>query len=391
MDVRVAEIIEIKAQTEKTGRYSFSYTAKLFPDGKQVDVIHTSPYYGKESGFVGLPETGETILVCKPTGTEVYYYLATSMANPISNYFGEKNKAEIRAQDDAIGKLGMPQKVVLKNPEGHSISLCQNYDEQKESMENGIHLKTKGGKYIKLEDAPKLNNIIMKVDDPEDEKNDIAFINIQQKSPEGNFEEVSAIGYTPTAYSIDMAATNPVNIRSFKSDIMINVVNGGQIDIVNNSTGETASDDSDTTPGNINITSDKGDINISAGNGAGLRTSPETFFGGAAFSAGSDIAAINIKTVGGDNNAINIDTGGVLSLNGKKGVYISSETSVTIEAPSIILRSTGPVTTGPVTGVDSFFGGSPGGSAATNSGQIKLLGGEITITGTGPITNLSWP
>lgn len=171
----------------------------------------------------------------------------------------------------------MPQKVVLKNPEGHSISLCQNYDEQKESMENGIHLKTKGGKYIKLEDAPKLNNIIMKVDDPEDEKNDIAFINIQQKSPEGNFEEVSAIGYTPTAYSIDMAATNPVNIRSFKSDIMINVVNGGQIDIVNNSTGETASDDSDTTPGNINITSDKGDINISAGNGAGLRTSPETF------------------------------------------------------------------------------------------------------------------
>lgn len=391
MEIRLAQIVNVIAQTESTGRSTFSYEVTLAPNGEPATVMHTSPYYGKVAGLVALPEKGSHIVVCKPLGMGTYYYLATCMNLNAGDGFGDISKVEAPAQNDAIGKLGMPQKVVLKNPEGHMITLCQNYDEKKESMENGIHIKSKGGKYIKLEDAPKLNNIIMKVDDPEDEKNDIAFINIQQKSPEGNFEEVSAIGYTPTAYSIDMAATNPVNIRSFKSDIMINVVNGGQIDIVNNSTGETASDDSDTTPGNINITSDKGDINISAGNGAGLRTSPETFFGGPAFSAGSDVAAINIKTVGGDNNAINIDTGGVLSLNGKKGVYISSETSVTIEAPSIIFRSTGPVTTGPTTGVDSFFGGATGGSAATNSGQIKLLGGEITITGTGPITNLSWP
>jgi hypothetical protein len=391
MDIRLASIKNIIAQNNTTGRQAFMYEVDLFPEGKPVTVIHTSPYYGKESGFVGLPEKGSMIVVCKPAKIETYFYLATCMNTSFGEQFGDRNLAKLSAQEEAIGKLGMPQKVVIKNPEGHMVTLCQNYDENKESMENGIHIKTKGGKYIKLEDAPKMNNIIIKVDDPEDEKNDIAFINIQQKSPEGNFEEVSAIGYSPAPYSIDMAATNPVNITSFKSDIKMQVVNGGQIDILNNSTGETGSDDSDTTPGNINITSTKGDINITAGGAPTLTTSPETFFGGTAF-ASQEVAAINIRTIGGAQTAINTETDGLLTLKGKAGVYISSETSVTIEAPSIILRSTGgATTTGPTTGVDAFFGGQGATTGNTGGGQIQILGGEITITGNGPVTNLNWP
>jgi hypothetical protein len=314
------------------------------------------------------------------------------MNTQMGEYFGDSDNAKLRAVDEAIGKLGMPQKTVLKNPEGHMISLCQNYDEKKESMENGIHIKTKGGKYIKLEDAPKMNNIIMKVDDPEDEKNDIAFINIQQKSPEEPFEEVSAIGFSPPPYSIDIGATNAVNMTSFKSDIKLAVIDGGQIDIINNSTGNQKTDETDSTPGNINIESPEGDINLSVG---GLPQSGVDSFFGTPYQS-SRVAAINIKATGGDLTAINIESAGSLSLKGKKSVYIGSDTSVTIEAPSIILITKGQTTgtpTGPATGVDDFFGNSSAnaGGGAGNGGQIKLLGGEITITGTGPVTNLQWP
>lgn len=249
---------------DEFGQHAIGYYSVKLDDGSIVTVEHTSPYYGRTGGFLSLPTEGDVILLTKlgdGTDKTTWYYVNT-IVTPRSGKILSKGDVEPTPApiDSVIGKLGVPQKVVLQSPKGNSIILSDDYNDTVANV--GVFLKTGNGKMFKLSDDPKQNSIVLKSEEgPEEE---IASINIQ-----GNVVE----GSTRPSFSVTIIANNAIELRSLKGDIDINVVDGKEINIVNKSSG--ANGDHlvlpngttiiDPTPGNINITSTRGDINIVAG------------------------------------------------------------------------------------------------------------------------------
>jgi|688.fasta_scaffold06158_5 hypothetical protein len=249
---------------EEFGDHSIGYYTVKLDDGSFVTVEHTSPYYNRTGGFLALPNKGDRVLIDKLSDTAdkgTWYYLAT-IATPGAGKILEKGDVEPQPQllNSVIGKLGVPQKVILQSPKGNSLILSDDYNESESNV--GVFLKTGAGKYFKLSDDKKQNSIVLKTElGPEEE---IASISLQGNPVEGS---------TRQSFSVTIIANNTVELRSLKGDIDLNIVDGKEINIINKSSG--ANGDHlvlpngttiiDPTPGNINIQSTRGDINIVAG------------------------------------------------------------------------------------------------------------------------------
>jgi hypothetical protein len=279
----------------------------LAADGWQGVVEHTSPYYDRTTGFVALPPENSQILICKTDDgiqKNTWYYLSTIVTPQPGERFGSGSD-QSRPIESAIGKLGVPTSVALTGPGEHTIQIKHDYDQTK--MESGVYLKTSGGKLVRLEDGPDKNNIVIKT--AESLLGSMASIEIQERTPEGS---------SRPSYSITLYATGSVNLVSKDSNIAMEIIDGGKIDIVNRSSGLMRTSPIDPTCGSINIKSTNGDINIVAGpeidpaTGAPLVVSPA-----------AAISAVNIRSVGSPTTSLNIHTDGILNLSGKSGVHIT--------------------------------------------------------------------
>jgi hypothetical protein len=307
MKIKRATVLQHIPNKDDFAKRNAGFYRVSFADGQQAVVEHTSPYYDRTSGFIALPPENAQILVCQtddPIQKNTWFYLSTVVTPQHGERFGSGPK-DPRPISDALGKLGVPQRVSLKGPGDHYIELKHDYDENK--MESGVYLKTSGGKMVRLEDGPDKNNIIIKTADSL--LGSVASLELQESTPEGS---------SRPSYSITLYATGSVNLISKDSNIAMEIIDGGRIDIVNRSSGLMRTSPADPTCGSINIKSTNGDINIVAGpeidpaTGAPLVVSPA-----------AAISSVNIRSVGSPTTSLNIHTDGVLNLSGKAGVHIS--------------------------------------------------------------------
>lgn len=307
MKIKRATVLAHLPNNEEVGKRAVGFYRAKFADGTIAVVEHTSPYYDRTTGFLALPPENSQILCCKtddPIQKNTWFYLSTIVTPQFGERFGQGPKEEPPI-GETIGRLGVPQKVVLKGPGDHSLELKHDYDESK--MESGVYLKTSGGKLVRLEDGPDKNNIVIKT--AESLLGSMASIEIQERTPDGS---------SRPSYSITLYATGSVNLVSKDSNIAMEIIDGGKIDIVNRSSGLMRTSPTDPTCGSINIKSTNGDINIVAGpeidpaTGAPLVVSPA-----------AAISAVNIRSVGSPTTSLNIHTDGILNLSGKSGVHIT--------------------------------------------------------------------
>jgi hypothetical protein len=189
----------------------------------------------------------------------------------------------------------IPQRLVFKSPRGNSLVLS---DEHNAGYFNiTAELKSGSGKGLKLIDSPFVDSVIL-----ENEHGDRVMIT----------SKPDAMGHN----SINVEAKGSVNIISREGAINLQVVDGKEINITNTSTGSKRTGPNDPTPGNINITSQNNDVNVTVK---------------------SDTGAIYLQAKG-DNGHIVLDSKGSVEVKGDKGVNIESAGDVKIKGSKIFLN-----------------------------------------------------
>lgn len=296
--------------------------------GNLYTIKHTSPYYGVGGGILSMPPETSMILICgieSPIEGLVWYYMSTITSPQFAYTNDAKNSPDSPPPDSLAPPLnsiygplnGMANKVAIQSELGNRIELSDDYSDQKNNI--GIFLKTPRGKLIKMSDDPLHDSILIRTGEGIAEQ--FATISLTEKQKPGS---------TYPSFSIDITAHSNVDITSKKGNITMKVIDGSEINILNTSTGTNAIDPTDQTPGNINITSDRGDINITAGPTflpPTTTTLPIT-------------PSINLKSVGGPLATLNIESDGVVNINGKLGVNITSETFGVPSGPVVVNGST---------------------------------------------------
>lgn len=292
-------------------------------------VEHTSPYFSNKNqvGFVALPPQDAQILVCQTddmtSGRRVYYLTTLTMPQPSGRKLAEGKTSQNTPPpllNKAYGRLDQPQGIALVGPGEHSLEIKNDFSE--EAKDTGIYLKTSGGKLIRLEDGPQKNNIVIKTADGA--FGELASIELQE-IPDSRAESL-----TPS-YSVNIFATGQISLVSQNSNVDMSVIDGGQINIENKSSGLYRIGPNDPTCGTINIKSSRGDINIIAG--------PDPLTGFVGPVPPNPIAAVNITAAGGPLTSLNVHTDGLLNLSGGTGVRIAGgdlRLGVTGTAPVII-------------------------------------------------------
>jgi hypothetical protein len=212
-----------------------------------LKVNYVSPYLnGGNSGFIAIPEIGARVLICKPDNDNEWYYLGTTSVPGLGNSLVKNTDPNNTRLPDSRVYLasGRPQRYVFKSPLGNMLVLS---DEKSESYYNvKAELKSPSGKGLKLIDSPNIDCVIL-----ENEHGDK--IKITSKANEANAPR-----------SIEIEAKGPVNIVSRDSALNLTVIDGKELNITNKSTGSKRSGPNDPTPGNINVVTDNGDVNILA-------------------------------------------------------------------------------------------------------------------------------
>jgi hypothetical protein len=273
--------------------------------GRQIRVQHTSPYFGNQDGFIGLPEQNSYILVVNPDrnepNPEEWYYISTIVSKQMGEALAANpNPARPPSPiTETTGRAGIPQKMGMIGPGNHKVLLYHDVDANNKN--SGATIVTNAGKMIRMDDSPQLDNIVIVCGNTLT-GNEVA-LELQETTPEGS---------SRSSYSAILRATGGITIQSAESNVNIRVENqGGEINIENDSLGPISR--GGPTGGNINIRSTNGAINIVAGPdpldvAPGIITVPT--------------ASVNIQAIGGPATSMTLHTDGVLKLSGGLGVEI---------------------------------------------------------------------
>lgn len=283
MKVKVGEIRDNSDITE-TGCLTVQETDFDAP----VIVRYTSPYSaGQSGGFIAIPEVGTKVLIIQPDNDNNWFYL-TSIHGPtqghaLSNLALVDKDIKSPLSDDKLYRArGVPMRLSLKTPLGHNLTLSDEYN--KDFFNSKVMLESATGKKVELNDSPEIDSVIL--------RNEL-----------GDRIKISSKANGASApRSIEIECKGPISIITRESELNLHVVDGKELNIINESTGSKRAGPNDPTPGNINIKTTHGDINIDAMDDTGL---------------------ILVNTEG-DNSVINIKSKGTIAIDGEKGVSINS-------------------------------------------------------------------
>lgn len=157
-------LAEVRSRVDP-GR-SGAFRAKVAAEGNsEQTVYYVSPYASNGAGaFIGVPEVGTEILVCKVIGGTSWYYLGATFAPEPRDAVGDPiADAEVmpfeRVDPEIYKARGTPMKYLFKTPLGAGITMS---DEYNPTFFNGKTEITSGaGKRITLTDAPTIDSIIL--------------------------------------------------------------------------------------------------------------------------------------------------------------------------------------------------------------------------------------
>ena len=164
--VTVIRTAEIKERTSQNGVGTF--LAILDSDKKREARIinYVSPYASKDkAGMIAVPEVGTTILVCRPEGSQEWFYLGATFLPERVPESSEVEGGSLIA--DNIGKVvppiqrvapnlysvgDVPSQLMLKGPYGQGLEITSQSDG--ETLVNVTTKLTSKGKGIEIKDSP---------------------------------------------------------------------------------------------------------------------------------------------------------------------------------------------------------------------------------------------
>lgn len=132
-----------------------------------TNVNYVSPYGSNGFGaFVAVPEKGVEVLVCKPEGSNEWFYMGTTFRNeakindaPITP---DKTVPPISRPDPKLySQFPKPEKYIFKSPNGAGLTISENTSFT--GMNKYVELKSGAGKpkRIKLDDTPSKDHILL--------------------------------------------------------------------------------------------------------------------------------------------------------------------------------------------------------------------------------------
>ena len=230
---------------EKNGTIS----ARVDQDDAVRPVIYTSPFKsGDEGGYIGIPNSGQTILCCKTSPRDPWYYMSTVYSSPKGSGDGYriKNiKNEIENVDDRVFKArGIPMRTVWASNAGHKIILSDEYNP--DYINKRLELQSGVGKRLKFLDSPEQDCIFL-VNEHRD-----------------GIKITSEADRTSAAQSVEVESRGPQKYINRESQTDMWVIEGRELNTINRSTGLFKDPLDPAKYGNVNVESAYRDVNIQA-------------------------------------------------------------------------------------------------------------------------------
>ena len=339
MEMTEIKLAEVRDRTSCGNEGTFMARISEGCEGEQL-VKYVSPYgSGAKAGMIAVPEVGTQILVCKPGGGDSWYYLGSTfepeiqatpeMLNPPDGggpFGGSPAGAPLDSPDstppfaridpDITKVSNVPNKILLRGNHGHGLEIS---DERDGVTTMGVktELTSANDKKITMSDSPGIDSI--KIDSGNNAKIELT------QNPQDNPQKSAA--------SIEIDCNGPQLHVCRESDMELRVLGGGrELNIVNSANGVPwggvagVPDAKLPTAGNVNIQSDRGDVNIFSNSPYTGRIFIETL------NSFGQRQLIKIGTAGVDGaivlqaNSIVLDAtgaGGTIDLNATGGVYIN--------------------------------------------------------------------
>ena len=159
--ISLAEVSD-RADPSRNG----TFTAKVNAEGSEErPIYYTSPYGSNmEGAFIAIPEVGTEVLVCKPHGSDKYYYMGTSFSSEPTEAAGQFLKQSLlnpieRSEVNMYKARGVPMRYLFKSPNGAGITMSEEYTP--EYINKKTEITSTLNKKIQLHDAPTIDSIIL--------------------------------------------------------------------------------------------------------------------------------------------------------------------------------------------------------------------------------------
>ena len=254
---------EVKERTSQNGVGTF--LAILDNDKKrELRIInYVSPYASKDkAGMVAVPELGTTILVCRPAGSQEWFYLGSTFlpervpassevegGSPIADNIGKVVPPIQRVAPKLYSVGDVPSQVVLKGPYGQGLEI--NSQSDGETLVNVTTKLTSEGKGLEIKDSPGQDSVSLTTGN----NASITLTSNPQNNPD------------KPASTIQIESNGPQTHICKFSDLDLRVASGGrELNVINKATGAQWGAFQHSNPiqpcGNVNIQSDWGDVNI---------------------------------------------------------------------------------------------------------------------------------
>jgi len=331
---QIISLAEVRDRSDASR--SGSFLARIFELGNEEKrVWYTSPYASNGAGaFIGIPQVGTQVLVCKPGSSEDWYYLGATFAPEPLQVEGAALADDSlypleRANPNLYRARGEPMAVQLTGPQGGGIIVSEDYNPG--FINKKTEIRSNVNKTVTLSDAPGIDSIIL--DSGNGSKITLA------DNPQNN---------SVAARSIQVESVGPQKYINTESQTDILVRDGRELQLLNNSTGVNAAEGEPNKAGNVNVQSKWKDVNVFTQAEAGR------IFIECLDSAGNN-QLIQIET-NGTGGAIVIKTKGDIRLDAGGNIDLKAGQAIRMESNDNFSIKTGQnleVQAGPTVNIDA--------------------------------------
>ncbi len=316
--ISLAEVTE-RSDSTLNGKFK----ARIFELGNtELPVYYVSPYASNGAGaFVAIPEEGTEILVCSPNGTDSWYYMGGTFSPEPGQVEGSKLPDSdaypmSRVDPNTYKARGVPMRMNLKSINGAGLTISEEYNP--EFINKKTELKSTVNKTVTLNDSPAIDSVVM--DSGNGAKITLSDNPSNQSVP---------------ARAIQVESVGPQKFINSESQTDIVVVDGRELQVLNNSTGTKAPDGEPNLAGNVNLQSKWKDVNVFTQAEQG-RIFIECL------NTNGNNQVIEIQT-NGSNGAIRIKTNGKVDI-AAENIGINANSNIDIKAGGNINMQSGGVT-----------------------------------------------
>jgi hypothetical protein len=296
-------------------------------------IYYTSPYASRTEGaIIAIPTQGCRILVCKPSGTDIFFYMGSTFLPDIDDLAVERTPDTtlasndtpnpnpiMEAEPDLYAMRDRPMKMCFKGTRGNGLIISEQYEGEPQKANIKTELIGQSGKTVMLNDSPGIDSIMIK-----NEHEDGITVTTHP----------TAAGMTERAVIVETHGPQTFLNKEGQTDMI--VYDGTELNILNHSTGHNKNPDEPTKYGNINIESKTHDVNVMT-----RKDSGRIFI--ECINTEGDNQVIDIETKSGSNSTIRIKSTGKLELiaDGERGLDIVSGGEINMRAASNINLDSG--------------------------------------------------